>query len=355
MTKHSTTPGGINVPDINQILAKYAAAIDQTIRQLINEAPPEIRGVIGYHFGWLDTHFARSNCPPGTLFRPTITLLVFEAITGRYQEALPAAAAIEIIHNFSLLHDDIEDNDVERRGRPTAWTIWGQARVINIGDYLYSLAYRALGQLDLTQIPADRILAVWRLVNRACIKLTEGQDLDLRFETLSKVSTDMYLDMVYKKTGALIEAAILAGATLATTDTLLLQNYYDFARHIGLAFQIRDDVLGIWGDSAKTGKSTANDLRKKKKTLPVIYTLGKVSGQRCDKLQTLYVTQEPLVETEIEFVRDCLDWAGAQQYAQGVADDYRQKAFDALNRLGAVNQAQVELKTIAEFLINRAY
>lgn len=343
------------MPKINQILVKYAADIDHAIQELVNEAPPEIRGVIGYHFGWLDQNFEPTNLQRGKMFRPTITLLVFEAITGRYQEALPAAAAIEIIHNFSLLHDDIEDNDVERRGRPTAWTIWGQARTINIGDYLYSLAYKALGQLDPTQIPTDRILAVWRLVNRACIKLTEGQDLDLRFETLSKVSTDMYLDMVYKKTGALVEAAILAGATLATTDAQLLQNYYDFARHIGLAFQIRDDVLGIWGDSAKTGKSTANDLRKKKKTLPVIYTLGKVTGHRCHKLQTLYATQEPLAEAEIEFVRDCLDWAGAQQYAQEVADDYCQKAFNALDRLGAVNQAQIELKTIAEFLINRAY
>jgi len=343
------------VSAINQILTKYAAVIDDTIKSLVNEAPPPVQGVISYHFGWVDQNFQPATFQRGKMFRPTICLLVFEAITGRYHEALPAAAAIEIIHNFSLLHDDIEDNDVERRGRPTAWTIWGQARVINIGDYLYSLAYRALCQLDSQKIPADRILAVLRLVNEASIKLTEGQDLDLRFETLPEVSTEMYLDMVFKKTGALIEAAILAGAKLATSDEQLIQNYYDFAHHIGLAFQIRDDILGIWGDSAQTGKSTANDLCKKKKTLPVIYTLAKASGARRDKLQAHYSNQEPLAEAEIEFVRECLEWAEARHYAQGVADDYRRKAFAALDKIGTANQAQVELKTIAEFLINRSY
>jgi geranylgeranyl diphosphate synthase, type I len=343
------------VSAINQILTKYAADIDDTIKKLVNEGSPEIAGVINYHFGWVDQQFQPATFQRGKMFRPTISLLVYEAITGRYREALPVAAAIEIIHNFSLLHDDIEDNDVERRGRPTAWTIWGQARVINIGDYLYSLAYKALGQLDPARLPTERILAVLRLINEACLKLTEGQDLDLNFETLSAVSTEMYLDMVYKKTGALIEAAILAGATLATTDETLLKNYYDFAHHIGLAFQIRDDVLGIWGDTAQTGKSAVNDLRKKKKTLPVIYTLAKAAGERGEKLRGYYASTQPLTNPEIEFVRDCLAWAEAREYAQDVADRYRREAFEALDKIGAANQSQVELKTIAEFLINRSY
>jgi geranylgeranyl diphosphate synthase type I len=340
---------------IEQILSKYASDIDDTIKCLVDEALPMVGGIIGYHFGWVDQDFQQTRVQRGKMFRPTITLLVYEAITGSYKQALPVAAAIEMIHNFSLLHDDIEDNDVERRGRPTAWTIWGQARAINVGDYLYSLAYKGLHQLDTTQIPPERIFAVQRIVNEACLKLTEGQDLDLEFETRQDVSTEMYLDMVYKKTGALVEAAILSGAKLATSDEHVIQNYYDFARNIGLAFQIRDDVLGIWGDTAKTGKSTANDLRQKKKTLPVIYMLGQSTGSRCEKLQAYYTKPEPLSDIEIDFVRECLEETGAHTYAQGVAESYRQKAFTALDRIGTANQAQAELKTIAEFLINRSY
>ena len=341
--------------ELKQILEKYRVDIADTIKFLSNQAPPSLAGIIGYHFGWLDQNFQPAEFGGGKMFRPTICLLVFEAITGEHQPALPAAASIEIIHNFSLLHDDIEDNDVERRGRPTAWTIWGQPLAINAGDYVFSMAYKALHLLDPAQIPLERILAIHQLINEACLKLTEGQDADIRFENLQDVTTEMYLDMVYKKTGVLVEAAILAGAKLATSDETIIQNYADFAQNIGLAFQIRDDVLGIWGDSAETGKSAENDLRKKKKTLPVLYTLGKVTGERKDKLQTYYAQLDPLADAEIEFVRECLEWAGARQYAQSVAEDYRQKSFAALDRIGTDNQAQAELKMIAEFLINRSY
>jgi geranylgeranyl diphosphate synthase type I len=343
------------VSEINRILGKYKADITQTIKGLANQAPPEMAGIIGYHFGWLDQDFRPAHSSSGKMFRPAICLLVYESITGEYQPALPVAASIEIIHNFSLLHDDIEDNDVERRGRPTAWTIWGQPRVINVGDYVFSMAYRALHLLDPAQIPLERILAIHQLINNACIELTEGQDADIRFETLPEVSTEMYLDMVYKKTGVLVEAAILSGAKAATSDETIIQNYANFAQNIGLAFQIRDDVLGIWGDSTETGKSTKNDIRKKKKTLPVLYTLGQVSGERKKKMTSYYAQPEPLTDPEIEFVRECLEWADARSYAQAVAETYRQKSFDALDRIGAANPAQVELKMVAEFLINRSY
>ena len=149
---------------IENILNKYALDINDTIRGMLEGAPEIIYGIISYHFGWVDQTFAPVNSGRGKMLRPTIHLLVFEAITGRYKEALPVAAAIEIIHNFSLLHDDIEDNDVERRGRPTAWTIWGKPQVINVGDHLYSLAYKALYQLDPQKTPPERIFSVLRLM-----------------------------------------------------------------------------------------------------------------------------------------------------------------------------------------------
>lgn len=340
---------------IANILGKYAADIDKTIKETLVESPDFIQGVIGYHFGWVDQNFEPANFERGKMFRPTISLLVYEALTGQYQAALPVAASIELIHNFSLLHDDIEDNDVERRGRPTAWTIWGKSLVINAGDHLYSLAYKTLYRLDTKQFPPERVFAVFRLINEACIALTEGQDLDLRFETIPDVSTEMYIDMVYKKTGALVEAAILSGAKLGTSNERILQNYYEFARNIGIAFQIRDDMLGIWGDTAKTGKSAANDLYRKKKTLPVIYMLEKASGARQETLKAYYATPDPLSETEVDFVRESLAWADAYDYTQTIANTYQEKSFRALDNIGLTNQAQTDLETMAKFLIDRSY
>lgn len=341
--------------NIKTILNKYTVDIDETITGLLADSPDFMRGVINYHFGWADQNFAPAKFDRGKMFRPTMSLLVFEALTGNHRAALPVAASIEIIHNFSLLHDDIEDNDVERRGRATAWKIWGKPLVINVGDYLYSLAYKALYQLDTQRFPPETLLAVFRLMNDTCLALTQGQDLDLRFETLPDVSTEMYIDMVYKKTGALVEAAILCGAMLGTSEAVVLKQYDQFARNIGIAFQIQDDILGIWGDRQKTGKSTDNDLYRKKKTLPIIYLLDKVTGKRRDKVHALYRQEAPLSPDEIAFVRECLAWTEAQAYAQSTAEAYRERAFKALDALELNHQAHTELQLLAKFLIDRTY
>lgn len=181
-----------------------------------------------------------------------------------------------------------------------------------------------------------------------------GQDLDLRFEQNPAVSTEMYLDMVYKKTGALLEASIVSGARLGTSDEVMINHYREFAQNIGIAFQVRDDILGIWGDSAETGKSADNDLRRKKKTLPVLFTLSHLSGQRQTQLQSLYANSEPLSDDQIEFVRDCLETVQAHHYAQTVANEYIDKSFTALDRIGLANQAQSDLQEIARFLVSRS-
>lgn len=338
-----------------EILTKYLSDIEQYIQDALVETPPFIQGVIKYHFGWVDQNFEPITSEKGKVLRPTMCLLVFEALTDDYRDALPVAACLEMIHNFTLLHDDIEDNDLERRGRPTAWSIWGKPLAINIGDYLYTLAFHQLHQLDLVRFTPETVFEVQRLITKACLDLTMGQDLDLRFEQSRDVSTEMYLDMVYKKTGALLEASIVSGARLGTPDETIISSYREFAQNIGIAFQIRDDILGIWGDRAKTGKSADNDLRRKKKTLPVLYTLAHLTGQRQIQLKTLYADSAPLSDGEIEFVRECLEASQAYQYAQTAADKYIEKSFTALERVGIVNQAQSNLQAIAQFLVNRSH
>lgn len=341
--------------EIGPILNKYLPAIEQEIQLALAQTPDFLSGVIRYHFGWVDENFNPVSAESGKMLRPAICLLVFDALTGGFHPALPAAAAIEMIHNFTLLHDDIEDNDRERRGRPTAWTLWGQPLAINAGDYLYTLAFQTLFRLSPTDFPPERLLAVQRLVADSCLALTVGQDLDLRFERLQDVNPEMYLDMVYKKTGALLEAAVLAGAMLGTDDPDIIENYRQFARNIGIAFQIRDDILGIWGDSAKTGKSADNDLRRKKKTLPVLYTLAKADGARGEQLRALYASAEPLSTEQIAFVRDCLEWAGARNYTQQVADSTIEQAFTGLERVNLATQPHADLQKIARFLIDRSH
>ena len=340
---------------INEILNKYVSDIENTIKGMLKVAPTFIHGVISYHFGWVDQNFRPIEFERGKMLRPTLCLLVFDALTGGHKDALPIAAALEMIHNFTLIHDDIEDNDLERRGRPTAWSIWGKPLAINVGDFLYTLAFNSMYQLDLNKFTPEKILSVQRLVNNYCLDLTMGQDMDLRFEQTQDVTTDMYLEMVYKKTGALLEAAILSGAMLGTSNQEIINHYRQFAQNIGIAFQVRDDILGIWGDTSKTGKSTDNDLRRKKKTLPVLYTLNKVTGQRQTDLSQLYASSELLSDAQIEFVRDCLEWADAHNYAQNMANNYIDNAFTALNKIDISNQAQLELETIAKFLVHRSH
>jgi len=166
---------------IDKILTKYTKDITATIQDALQVAPPFIQGVINYHFGWVDQNFEPANFDGGKMLRPTLCLLVFQALTGGYKDALPVAAALEMIHNFTLIHDDIEDGDLERRGRPTAWSIWGKPLSINVGDFLYTLAFNCIHHLDSTKFPPERIFTLQRLINKACLELTIGQDLDLRF------------------------------------------------------------------------------------------------------------------------------------------------------------------------------
>jgi len=340
---------------IVNILNRYTTDVETTIQGVLKNAPPFLHGSLSYHFGWVDKTFQTTTNGGGKLLRPTLNLLVYEAITETYQPSLPIAASLEMIHNFSLLHDDVEDNGMERRGRATAWTIWGKSRTINMGDFLLGLAFKALHQLDTNRFDPETIFAVYDIVTQACVCLTEGQEYDMAFETQPNISTDMYLDMISRKTGALIEASVVAGARLATPDETLVNAYRQFGRNLGLAFQIRDDILGIWGDATKTGKSATDDLRNKKKTLPIIYMLNQTSNSYHNQLQAFYQQPNPLTDAEITMVRNALTDVQAEAYTQQVVATYHDKAFSALAQVGIMNEAQTCLEALSRFLVERTY
>ncbi len=260
-------------------LDHYLPALEAEMQAVVATSEPSLRdlyGMLRYHLGWQDREFRSivGPQPTGKRIRPVLCLLCCEACGGDWERALPAAAAVELVHNFSLIHDDIEDGDSTRRGRPTVWSVWGVPQALNAGDTLFTLAHQTLFRLADQGVPPETILAALRILLVACQRLTEGQFLDLRFEEQEKVSVEDYLFMIARKTAALLAAACELGALVAGASADARGRLRTFGHHAGIAFQIQDDILGLWGDPAVTGKPVGSDLRRGKKTFPVLYALG---------------------------------------------------------------------------------
>ncbi len=288
----------------------------------------------------------------GKRMRPLLGLLAYASITGDHRRALPGAAAVELGHNFSLVHDDIEDGDTERRHRPTLWTIHGVPQAINTGDTLFSLSRIALHRLTDLGFSDTKVLRLMRLYDETCLALCEGQYLDIAMSAATELSTvDGYFDMIGRKTAALIAASIEAGALLATDDDEVIARYRAFGWALGVAFQLNDDLLGIWGVERATGKESS-DLAHKKKTLPVIYAYEVAGPEDRARLAELYATPTPTADELAEVVA-ILERTGAREYTRDQARRYRDEALAALDGAGVVAPAARErLEQIIVSVIN---
>jgi geranylgeranyl diphosphate synthase type I len=256
-------------------------ALDSTMRALVDALPdaPDFSLYIRYALGWADEHGAPYARTTGKRIRPLLVMLSAEAAGGRWHDARHAAAAVELLHNFSLIHDDIQDESDTRHNRPTVWRVWGRANAINAGDLMFTLAYRAL-EAAADVLPASDVLYLWNAFNTTNIELTRGQHLDMRFEHQAEVSPEAYISMIGGKSAALIAACSQMGAWIGARDRATAEHFAAFGYNLGLAFQIRDDILGIWGDPAVTGKSAATDILTRKKSLPVLLGLQKSADLR---------------------------------------------------------------------------
>jgi geranylgeranyl diphosphate synthase, type I len=232
---------------------------------------PELRGCS------LTTWGGKAKAPAaeaqGKRIRPLLVLLSAEAAGGPWRKALPSAAAVELLHNFSLVHDDIQDQSPLRRSRPTVWVKWGIAQAINAGDVLFTLSFLSLQRL-LDALPSEDVLLSSRLLQQTCLRLTEGQYLDISYEKRN-LPMEAYWPMIGGKTAALISCCTELGAVAAGADEHRRAAFHAYGDNLGLAFQVLDDWLGIWGDAGQTGKSVESDLASGKKTLPVLYAIGK--------------------------------------------------------------------------------
>jgi len=257
-----------------EMLAAIEEELHHQVERLDHSPFQPYHEMLTYHMGW--TVEGASANTSGKRTRPLMLLLC--AACGKqpydWHRALPAAAAIELIHNFTLIHDDIQDNSETRRNRLTVWKKWGVPMGINAGDGLFSIANLAIMDLDRDHNQAT-ILKVNRLLQETCLQLTGGQFMDMSFESQDVVPLDSYWSMISLKTANLISTATEIGAILSGEPDALIMNYKQFGHYLGLAFQIKDDILGIWGTESMTGKSISSDLVSGKKTLPILYGLQK--------------------------------------------------------------------------------
>jgi geranylgeranyl diphosphate synthase type I len=313
-------------------------------------------GMMHFHLGWADEVLAPIQANSGKRIRPMLCLLSCQALGGELAQALPAASALELIHNFSLVHDDIQDGSRTRRGRRAVWDIWGMAHGINVGDGLFVLARLALHRLGDRGVSPRRQLAATLALDQACLALCEGQYADITFEDRLDVDLGQYLWMIRQKTAALLGASTQLGAIIATDDVNQIEHYRSFGESLGLAFQIQDDILGAWGDETATGKSAATDIRDKKKTLPVVYTLNQPQDRRtAQQLADLYSAQAPLTESTIDTALALMQRVGARQCAEDMAEKYYRLALRSLENSGIENAAQIGLRELAASLLGRKH
>jgi geranylgeranyl diphosphate synthase type I len=340
--------------DIRTEFTDLLGDIEDEMRSVLEERDDHARPLyemLAYHLG-LD----EVDGPRGKRMRPLLGLLAYQSITGNYKPALPGAAAVELGHNFSLVHDDIEDADRERRHRPTLWAIWGIPLAINAGDALFALSRLALYRLLADGFSERRVLALMRVYDETCLALCEGQFLDISFERRTDITVEEYLGMIGRKTAALVGASVQAGAILATDEADTIEAYRHFGYHLGLAFQMADDVKGSFWTAAASGKPEAGDIRKRKKTLPLVWALQNASDADRARLAEIYAigqseTDAPMPPQDVDEVLAILDRSGAHEEALAEARRYRDLAVADIDSLPIGDEPRAELRALVESVI----
>lgn len=326
--------------NINQFSGLALPEVESTLMEIVQSAYPAdcdlLRGMLAYHMGWEGAGAGPEA--QGKRIRPLLLLLVSQAAGGDWRRAVPAAAAVELIHNFSLIHDDIQDQSPLRRGRATLYTTVGVAQAINAGDSMFSLAQLAMLGLAKTCPPEVAVEAVRRL-NETCLRLTQGQYLDISFETRDSLTIEEYWSMIGGKTAALLATCASLGALAAGAPSDTQQKARAYGNSLGLAFQVLDDYLGIWGEASMTGKSVESDLVTGKKTLPVLFGLQK-------NKEFARRWGQKITPGDVGEVADLLAQEGARDYTLATADRLTTQAMQSLSEAFPAGAAMlVELST----------
>ena len=320
-----------------------------------------------YHLGWLDQQLLPAGGNPGKLLRPKLLLLSYELAWAQeqpsstyspalsLQPALPAAAAVELAHNFTLLHDDIQDGDIERRHRPTVWAIWGIPQAILVGDAMLALTRLHLWKVLDEGVEPATALALAKLLDESILKLTEGQHLDMSFERQQQVSLASYEEMISRKTANLMRCAIEMGATLGTQNRQVIEGLTHFGHALGMAFQVRDDMLGVWATQAESGKLPAGDIYRRKKSLPILHALQYAQADDQHILATMYLQDAPITPEQAQQVLAIFLRTQTREFCNQVLLQWCQQASLALDQAAPARnelaaRARTDLEAIIEFV-----
>lgn len=329
---------------IESMLPEIEKELQSQVRRLDQKDSQEFYEMLTYHMGW--TGEGAGAEATGKRIRPVMVLLATASCGADWHSALPAAAAVELVHNFSLVHDDVQDNSDKRRGRPTVWKKWGVPMAINAGDALFVIANQAILDLEKT-LPASTVVRAASILSNTCLELTRGQYLDMSYEERSDLKIADYWPMIGGKTSALLSACTHLGALIGGADEHGQESYRAFGHGLGLAFQVQDDVLGIWGDESVTGKSAASDLVEGKNSLPVLFALEKNSAF------AKRWKQGPIQQNEVKEVASLLEDEGAKTYALEMSQNETDKALAFLEQANPMGDAGAALLELANMLLKR--
>ncbi len=332
---------------LKSILPAIEAELQKQVSRLDSPRTKIYHDMLTYHMGW--TGDGAGPEATGKRIRPLLVLLISaasETQPNRWEAALPAAAAVELIHNFSLVHDDIQDNSAKRRGRPTVWVKWGMQQAINAGDGLFVLSNLAVMDL-INNYPADTVVKAASLLQNTCLDLTRGQYLDMSYEKRVDLGVEDYWPMISGKTAALLSACCALGALLGDADEAAIDAYRSFGHYLGLAFQIQDDILGIWGNETVTGKSVASDLLEGKKSLPVLVGLGN-NGKFAQRWR-----QGPILREEVEETAKLLASEGGYSYTHNLSKQMTDMAMNSLREANPQGAAGDLLMNLTDQLLKR--
>ena len=344
-------------PALPAMFARYKSQVEQELaRSLPQPQDPGPYQLLRYHLGWTasDGTLAQSPVSQGKALRPTLCMFACEALEEDPARALPAAAALELIHNFSLVHDDIQDQDEERRHQATVWSLWGVPKALVAGDAMQSVGDLTLLEPTSHQTSPETALKVSKILTDGYLEMIQGQCLDLAFESSTTITSENYLQMIAYKTGALIRSGLEIGALLATCDPIAFDAFSRFGSCLGRAFQVRDDFLGIWGESNLTGKPAGNDIRRRKKSFPVVVAFERATGKDLDDLSRIY-GQDELNEQDVDRVLAVLDEVGAQGRSQTLTESSAEEALEALKPVELPPWARNEAEALVDFLSRRQY
>ena len=327
-------------------LDRFRSTIDEAIARILTGRQGQLFDMMRHHLGWEDGALTQG----GKYLRPTLALVTAEACGGKWEDALPAAVGLELLHNFSLIHDDIQDESTYRRNRPTVWSRWGASQAINAGDAMHALSQLVVLRMAEDGASPQSVLHAVRMLDETCLALCEGQTADMDFENRSDVTVDDYKGMIGNKTAEAFRCALEIGGVFAGGSAEQVRLLGEAAFEMGIAFQIHDDVLDIWGGEI-IGKETALDIRDGKKSLPVVYGLTQRTSPEAERLREMY--KSGFGPDAVGDIVALLESLGASDFCAAEAASHWAKGRELIESAGLPDDGAAALIEIGDYLINR--